>query len=772
MIAISRIIEFRNIDFSKGKRNILSNLSFSLKKNVHNVIVGKNGIGKSTVLRLITGMEIPDKGEILIEGTPFVYEEEGLYNIRRKIGVVFHNLEEQLIGETVLDSLIFGMENNCIPKGEMEENIKKYTGFLSIENILESKNKEISEEEKYRVALGAVAVSGAEIILMDEVTSMYDEIMKREISRFINLLLEEGKTVVSITHDINEMAASDYIVYLRGEKSVIEGLSEKVIPQYIADTEEEKDGQKPVKIINLKDMGKELSEEVKIQLSNINITSQKSGKILINNLSASIPDGRITFITGKGSNRKSYLLELISGILSPNEKFSGEIKYRLRKEEFFIKDDSPKRKWSQAVENIKMVFQNPEEQFFERTVRNEIEYNLIKKYIKEEKKENLKQKLDKEIGELALFFGFSEEFLEKSPFVLSTGEKRLLSIAMAVCVKPEIILLDEPFAGLDRKMTRKIMTLLKKLKRDGITVIIAMQHSKMAIQYSDYHIPLEEISLKDEYSEDKRTEEKNVKKSRIKKNKRFLYKLDSRSKIIGTFIMVIILLATPFFMSDEYFTGYLYISVFLFAISMVSGLKSGNILKKMKIYFFTGIILMFFNILLMKNGRLLLNFGFIKIYDKPVLYSLSIIWQIFLLLWVTEILTETTKDSEMIKGINFLLGKRDINSEIGLMFTAFIGFLPIIHEKTRQLVKIQKSRGADFSITSIKNIEKIFLLIIPLIHLTFQKMNKTAEIMLARNYITGRRRTEYAPLKLSMYDFIYGFLILSFSIFYIFHFWM
>ena len=115
MIEISGIIEFRNVSYSKNNNLILENISFSLKKNKYNVITGKNGSGKSTILKLIVGLEKIDDGEIFIDNEKLLYERDELYKIRKKTGIVFQESNEHIIGETVAESLIFGMENNRIP---------------------------------------------------------------------------------------------------------------------------------------------------------------------------------------------------------------------------------------------------------------------------------------------------------------------------------------------------------------------------------------------------------------------------------------------------------------------------------------------------------------------------------------------------------------------------------------------------------------------------------------------------------------------------------
>lgn len=764
MIIISKIIEFRNVSLLKEGRLIIDNVSFSLKRNAYNVIIGRNGIGKSTILKLITGLEKPNSGEIYTDNVRMKYGEEELYRARKRIGTAFQNTDEELIGTTVLDNLIFVMENNCIPKEEMREYIEKYTLLFNMGDILNKRKCEITESEKCKVAVATSVVSGADIILMDEVSVRADSIMKKEMERIIDILLKEGKTVISVTHDTDEIRKSDFVVYLKEGGLIREGKPEEIFPEYL---EEMMNTEFPVyeskrEPVNLIQEGDNLEGVTKIVLSEVNFTLGKNGEKIIDNLSVSIPKGKITSIIGKSGSGKTLLLELMSGILLPSEEFSGEISCVKEDGVQHINKNTPEREIKEAFKNFNIVFQHPEEQFFETTVRNEIKYNIIKKYSLNGK-ETLET--DLRIKEAALIFGFDEEFMNKSPFKLSEGEKKMVSLVMAVCLKPEVLLLDEPFAGLDYTTKKKIVKLIEELKKEGVTVILTEKDKGPGYQCSDYFIQLEGKHIKKEAKESRDMKKLNVEEKFSRPS--FFHRLDPRSKILSTLIIIILLLITPLFLRNSYYKGYIYISIFLLGHVTIFRLDMVKAIKRMKIYLITAVILTFFNILFMRSGVLLADFGYIKIYDTPIMYSLNIIYQIFLIIVVTEIFTATTEGNEIMKGISYIMGKGNRNSESALMFTVATGFIPTVYEKVRQIIKVQKSRGADFSLKGIRSIEELFLLIIPLFYLTAQKMNKNSEIMSSRNFVIGRERSEYRKLRFSTADYIYMGIVAVFSVSYI-----
>ena len=492
MIEISGIIEFRNVSYSKNNNLILENISFSLKKNKYNVITGKNGSGKSTILKLIVGLEKIDYGEIFIDNEKLLYERDKLYKIRKKTGIVFQESNEHIIGETVAESLIFGMENNRIPLEKMKENMSKYIKLFQLEDIIDKKTVNLSGGEKQKVALAGAVITEPDIILLDEITEMWDKITKEKMNRIIENFLKDGKTVVSVTHNSEEIRKSDNVVFITEERKIItgafdeisqilqkgenKGISHKMISEYPADLKE----------TSIKE------ENIKIKVSNVNYYYYEKERNVIDNLSVNIPKDSITAITGKSGAGKTTLIEIMSGLIFLGENFSGEIEYRFRSEnreneKLLLYKNISEKDLSEIRKKMGIVFQNTGEQFFSGTVQEELEYNIMKKYkIKNRKSEELSNR----INEIAEIFEYDEKFLMKSPFVLSGGEKKMLGLALAVCLEPEILLLDEPTGALDYNMTVKFMKIVEKMKKEGTTVLLVTHDENILKQYSDYILKL------------------------------------------------------------------------------------------------------------------------------------------------------------------------------------------------------------------------------------------------------------------------------------------
>lgn len=494
MVVISGIIEFRNVSYSKNNSMILENISFSLKKNKYNVIIGKNGSGKSTILKLIVGLEKISGGQIFIGNEELVYKRDELYKIRKKTGIVFQESNEHIIGETVAESLIFGMENNRVPLEKMKENMTKYVKLFQLENIIDKKTVNLSGGEKQKVALAGAVITEPDIILLDEVTEMWDKATKDKMNGIIEEFLKDGKTVVSVTHNPEEIKRSDNIIFITEEGRIVTGKSEEVnkileekenteinhemISEYSTDLTK----------ISLK------KEEIKVKIKDISYYYEKERKI-IDSFSVNIPKDSITAITGKSGTGKTTLIEIMSGLAFLGENFSGEIGYNFRNENKEKEDEKlllykniSERELYEIRKRMGIVFQNTGEQFFSGTVLEELEYNITKKYkIKNRKSKELRDR----INEIAEIFGYDEKFLMKSPFVLSGGEKKMLGLALTVCLEPEILVLDEPTGALDYNMTVKFMKIVEKMKKNGTTVILVTHDENIVKQYSDYILKLQ-----------------------------------------------------------------------------------------------------------------------------------------------------------------------------------------------------------------------------------------------------------------------------------------
>ena len=220
------IIEINDLVFRyTDEDKAVNGVSLNIEKGEFVCILGHNGSGKSTLAKLIVGLLKAQHGTIKINDTEVT--EKSIDDLRKYVGIVFQNPDNQFVGVTVKDDIAFGLENRQVPTDEMKELINKYANIVSMGDFLERNPEELSGGEKQRVAIAGVLAMNPEVIIFDEATSMLDPKGVREIIDIINNL-KHKKTVISITHNLNEAKYADRVIVMNKGKVVLNDKPEEV----------------------------------------------------------------------------------------------------------------------------------------------------------------------------------------------------------------------------------------------------------------------------------------------------------------------------------------------------------------------------------------------------------------------------------------------------------------------------------------------------------------------------------------------------------------
>lgn len=207
------MIRFENVFYRYNKEYIINNLSFTISSGEYICIVGKNGAGKSTVGRIIAGLLIPQRGNVYLNEYDLL-DNSSLKEIRKLVGYIFQNPEDQIITTNVFDEVIFGLENLGFPREKMASVAEK---ALQKMDLLDFKNKmtsELSGGEKQRLAIASILALDVDILIFDESTSMIDPNGRMEIINIMKELKLMGKTIIHITHDMDAVLDSDDVLVL------------------------------------------------------------------------------------------------------------------------------------------------------------------------------------------------------------------------------------------------------------------------------------------------------------------------------------------------------------------------------------------------------------------------------------------------------------------------------------------------------------------------------------------------------------------------------
>lgn len=223
------IIEINQIEFSyqEDATPALKDVSFSINKGEWIAIVGHNGSGKSTLAKAINGLHLPQKGTVTVGGMEL--SEESVWDIRRMVGMVFQNPDNQFVGATVEDDVAFGLENQGIERSEMQRRVQDALEKVKMQDFVTREPARLSGGQKQRVAIAGVVALRPDIIILDEATSMLDPEGRDDVIATINEIKEESDlTVISITHDIDEAASANRILVMREGELYQEGTPEEI----------------------------------------------------------------------------------------------------------------------------------------------------------------------------------------------------------------------------------------------------------------------------------------------------------------------------------------------------------------------------------------------------------------------------------------------------------------------------------------------------------------------------------------------------------------
>jgi energy-coupling factor transport system ATP-binding protein len=481
---------YRPADLPQDKPDILQGISLSIHHGSMVAIIGENGSGKTTLMKHLNGLLLPTKGGVFIDGMD-TRHPENLRRIRSLVGMVFQNPENQIVASTVEEDIAFGLENNNFPTADIRRIVSEQLNMAGLTNQAKRPPHLLSGGQIQKLALAGVLARQPRVILFDEPTSMLDPVTRQQFLKRLCVLRDKGITVIFITQHMEEAAYADKIFVLHDGKLVIEGTPIEIFSQvdqllklglgvppayYLAERFRSVGFDIPHAVLTSEGLLASLPE-YKGSFSAVNpVESEANGSEIISvddiyytylahtplaqpalkGVSLSVNEQQIHGIAGSNGSGKSTLLQHLNGLLHP-EKGSVHVAG-------FALDD-PDTVLRDVIRKVGMVFQNPESQFFEVYVGDEIAYGP-----KQLKMDNLRERVRKSMSQVGLdFTAFKDRRLE----TLSGGEKRKVALASTLVLDQDILLFDEPTAGMDPRSRVEFLRLFEKLRKAGKTILIA-----------------------------------------------------------------------------------------------------------------------------------------------------------------------------------------------------------------------------------------------------------------------------------------------------------
>ncbi len=223
------IIELKNVSFSYDKKNdVIKDVSLSINEGEYVAIIGHNGSGKSTLAKLFNALYFVDKGEVVVDGLD-ARDKKNVFEIRKRVGVVFQNPDNQLVASIVEDDIAFGPENLGIKREEIGERIDFALSAVGMQKFRKSSPTRLSGGQKQRVAIAGVLALKPKVLVLDESTAMLDPQGRKEVLKVASDLNKNQKTtVINITHYMDEVISADRVLVMNDGEIVLSGTPKEI----------------------------------------------------------------------------------------------------------------------------------------------------------------------------------------------------------------------------------------------------------------------------------------------------------------------------------------------------------------------------------------------------------------------------------------------------------------------------------------------------------------------------------------------------------------
>ena len=531
------MIECRGVSFSyDGAVSALDGVDLNIEDGEFFCILGGNGSGKSTFAKHLNALLQPDAGTVRINGMD-ASDPELVYDIRSTAGMVFQNPDDQLVATLVEDDVAFGPENLGVPSAQIAQRVREALKGVGLVGFERHETHALSGGQKQRVALAGVLAMEPRVLILDEASSMLDPRGRKGLMKACHALHDRGMTIVMITHFMEEAAEADRVAVFRAGRVAMLGTPEEILTRAdelaelnldmpescrlgrslrakgvpvcaqvreadmvaeIAQAYAERSGagtagQSSASQLEIADGTVPVDNEGKasepvIEISHLShsyslsarerrrwrkrsATAGKSNKQALwgndpsspwalRDVSLTVRRGEFLGLAGHTGSGKSTLVQHLNGLIRPQEGFVRALGL-----------DLANKKDAAAVKaKVGVVFQYPERQLFAETVALDVAFGPRNLGLPQDEVDRRVESSLSRVGLDLTTVG------DKSPFELSGGQQRRVAFAGVLAMEPEVLVLDEPMAGLDPAARRDFLELIDRLHRDGLTVVM-VSHS-------------------------------------------------------------------------------------------------------------------------------------------------------------------------------------------------------------------------------------------------------------------------------------------------------
>jgi energy-coupling factor transport system ATP-binding protein len=510
------IIRLEDVSFSyeaEGRQPLLAldRVSLAIEQGEYVVILGHNGSGKSTLAKHLNALLLPTGGDVWVHGWN-TRDSGRTLDIRRTVGMVFQHPDNQIVATIVEEDVAFGPENLGLPRPEILERVDWALDLVEMQPYRTRGPHQLSGGQKQRICIAGVLAMQPQVLVLDEATAMLDPLGRQEVldvARRLNR--ERGVTVVAVTHFMREAVEADRVVVMDGGRIALQGTPREIFRQgdrlrelhldlphasALSAALHRRNSAFPADLLTTGELIETLkhwprSTYVPQSTSgNGNAADDEAGEPLISvehlayrymlgtplevlaisDINLRVRRGEILGVLGHTGSGKSTAIQHLNALLRPQEGKVVVFGQNLAAANLDVR--SVRRR-------VGLVFQLPEAQLFEQYVGDDIAYGPRKLNLsREEVRERVRRAME------AVGLGF-EEFKDRLTFRLSGGQMRRVALAGVLALEPEVLVLDEPTAGLDPQARRQLMGHILALRERGITLVIISHNMEEMAEICD-----------------------------------------------------------------------------------------------------------------------------------------------------------------------------------------------------------------------------------------------------------------------------------------------
>ena len=497
-----------------GNVQALDDVSLDVRRGERLCILGPNGSGKSTLASVLAGLLAPDEGEVELAGEQVFssgqVDFEAYHRARRSLGLVFQNPDDQLVTSIVEEDVAFGPENLGVPSNEIGERVRRELHRVAMEGYAKADPTRLSGGQKQRVTIAGALAMEPQLLVLDEPGALLDVRGRRSILKVMGRLKEDGRAIVHITHFMEEALEADRVIVMRRGRIALEGTPQEVFSH--ADEIQALGLREPwtARLAGrLRELGVNVgwtcdAERLEGELARVaqrhtrsrsttttaedqrtchakvhsdlavsvhevsysyrSVDARNDTHPALDGVSLEVKRATNTVIIGQTGSGKSTLLRLLCALELPDV---GRI----------VVDgtDTRDRKGRRALHgHVGYVMQHPERQLFAETVAEDVAFGPKNLHLPKDEVTRRCRRALKLVGLLGLE--------EASPFELSGGQQRMCAIAGILAMQPNILILDEPTAGLDPRRRGDLSRILRVLQRSGVTIVQVTHSREIAVR--------------------------------------------------------------------------------------------------------------------------------------------------------------------------------------------------------------------------------------------------------------------------------------------------